>query len=72
MSEVHNNITEGAHGGYAKTYNQIVAIYHWPRMSRDIKKYVATCDICQKAKPRCHALIEMLQLNPIPSQPFES
>ena len=42
MSEVHNNITEGAHGGYAKTYNQIAAIYHWPRMSRDIKKYVTT------------------------------
>jgi len=40
MSEIHNTITEAAHGGYAKTYNRIAAIYYWPRMSRDIKKYV--------------------------------
>jgi len=71
MSEVHNTITEAAHGGYAKTYNWIVAIYYWPRMSRDIKKYVGTCDICQKTKPRCHAPVGMLQSIPIPSQPFE-
>jgi len=71
MSEVHNTITEAAHGGYTKTYNWIVAIYYWPRMSRDIKKYVGTCDICQKTKPRCHAPVGMLQSIPIPSQPFE-
>jgi len=71
MSEVHNTITEVAHGGYAKTYNQIAAVYYWPRMSRDIKKYVGTCDICQKTKPRRHAPIGMLQPIPIPSQPFE-
>ena len=52
MDEIHNTITEAAHGGYAKTYNRIAAIYYWPRMSRDIKKYVGTCDICQKAKLR--------------------
>jgi hypothetical protein len=71
MNEVHNTITEAAHGGYAKTYNRIAAVYYWPRMSRDIKKYTSTCDICQKAKPRRHAPIGMLQPIPIPSQPFE-
>jgi hypothetical protein len=71
MSEVHNTITEAAHGGYAKTYNRIAAIYYWPRMSRDIKKYVSTCDICQKTKPRRHAPVGMLQPIPIPSQPFK-
>jgi hypothetical protein len=71
MNEVHNTITEAAHGGYAKTYNRIAAVYYWPRMSRDIKKYTSTCDICQKAKPRCYAPIGMLQPIPIPSQPFE-
>src|SRR6266403_2770793 len=40
-------------------------------MSRDIKHYVSTCDICQKAKPRRHAPIGLLQPIPIPSQPFE-
>jgi hypothetical protein len=51
MSEVHNILTESAHGGHAKTYNRIASTYYWPKMSQDIKKYVSTCDICQKAKP---------------------
>src|ERR1700683_3147036 len=71
MSEVHNTITEAAHSGYAKTYNCIAAVYYWPRMSRDIKKYVGTCDICQKAKPGWHAPLGLLQPILIPSQPFE-
>jgi hypothetical protein len=71
MNEVHNTIMEAAHGGYAKTYNHIASIYYWPRMSQEIKRYVSTCDICQKAKPRRHAPFRMLQPIPIPSQPFE-
>lgn len=71
MDEVHNTITESAHGGYAKTYNRIAAVYYWPKMSRDIKRYTETCDICQKSKPRRHAPVGLLQPIPIPSQPFE-
>ena len=40
-------------------------------MSKDIKKYVSTCNICQKAKPRRQALVGLLQPILIPSQPFE-
>src|SRR6202453_345676 len=71
MSEVHNITTESAHGGHAKTYNHIASTYYWHRMSRDIKRYVSTCDICQKSKPKCHAPVGLLQPIPIPSQPFE-
>lgn len=71
MGEVHNNITEAAHAGYAKTYNRIAGTYYWPRMSRHIKQYVETCDICQKSKPRRHAPVGLLQPIPIPSRPFE-
>jgi len=71
MEEVHNSLTETAHGGYHKCYNKIATTYYWPRMSRDIKKYVTTCDICQKAKPRRHAPAGLLNPIPIPTQPFE-
>ena len=71
MEEVHNSLTETAHGGYHKCYNKIATTYYWPRMSRDIKRYVTTCDICQKAKPKRHAPMGLLQSIPIPSQPFE-
>jgi hypothetical protein len=33
MSEVHNILTELAHGGHAKTYNRITSTYYWPKMS---------------------------------------
>ena len=62
MSEVHNTITEAAHGGYIKTYNWIAAIYYWHRMSRDIKKYVGTCNICQKTKSNTMCLLECSSL----------
>jgi hypothetical protein len=47
------------------------AIYYWPIMSWDIKKYIGTCNICQKAELRHHVPVRMLQTIPIPSQPFK-
>ena len=73
MSEVHNISTESAHRGHAKIYNCIIiaSTYYWPKMSGDIKKYVSTCNICQKAKPQRHTPAGLLQPIPIPSQPFK-
>lgn len=71
MSKIHNTISEAAHSGYHRTYNRIAETYYWPRMSRDIKRFVYSCDICQKVKPRRHGPIGLLQPIPIPSRPFE-
>jgi hypothetical protein len=71
MNEVHNEITESAHAGYFKTYNRISSTYYWPKMSREIKKFVQTCDICQKSKPRRQAPAGELHSIPIPDTPFE-
>lgn len=71
MDEVHNTLTESAHGGYHKCYNRMASIYYWPGMSRELKRYVTSCDICQKSKPRRHAASGLLQPIPIPSRPFE-
>src|SRR6202050_2172597 len=71
MSKVHNILTESAHGGDTKTYNCITSTYYWLRMSRDIKWYISTCDICQKSKPKRHAPFGLLQPIPILTQPFE-
>jgi hypothetical protein len=40
-------------------------------MSRKIKEYIFTCDVCQKVKPRPHAPIRLLQPIPVLAQPFE-
>ncbi|TFY69430.1 hypothetical protein EVJ58_g442 [Rhodofomes roseus] len=71
MKEAHDRETEGAHAGYHRTYNRLAATYYWPGMSRDIKRYTSTCDICQKSKPRRHAPVGLLQPIPVPTQPFE-
>jgi hypothetical protein len=71
MDEVHNTISKTAHAGYYKSYNRINTTYYWPRMSREIKTYIQSCDICQKAKPCRHAPIGLLQPIPVPSRPFK-
>lgn len=71
MKEIHDGVTESAHAGYHRCYNRIASMYYWPKMSRDIKQYVSTCNICQKSKPRRHAPIGLLRPIPIPTRPFE-
>lgn len=71
MDQIHNSLTESAHGGYHKCYNRLAATHYWPGMSRDLKRWVSTCDICQKTKPRRHGPVGLLQPIPIPTRPFE-
>ena len=71
IQEHHDIKSMGAHCGYHKTYNRIASLYFWHSMSRDIKGYVSSCDICQKAKPRQVGSIGLLQPIPIPTIPFE-
>lgn len=71
LNEVHNEKGEAAHSGYFKTYNRLSNVYYWTKMSRDIKRFVSTCDVCQKIKPRKHAPFGLLQSIAVPDQPFQ-
>ena len=71
ISQIHDTLIEGAHAGYHRTYNRIATLYYWPRMNQDIRKYVSTCDVCQKIKHRRQASPGLLQPLPIPADPFE-
>ncbi len=70
-AEIHDSLPYSAHAGFHRTYNKVASIYYWPKMTRTIKHYVQTCDICQKAKPKRHGQRGFLKSIPIPSQPFE-
>ena len=45
----HENPT-GGHVGQEATYLKIAEKYYWPRMFKHIKKYVASCHLCQTRK----------------------
>ncbi|EUC61564.1 integrase core domain protein [Rhizoctonia solani AG-3 Rhs1AP] len=71
IKENHDDLNQGAHAGYAKTYHRIASVYYWPKMASTIQSYVYSCDICQKAGHRRHGPRGYLQPIPIPQQPFE-
>ena len=55
------------HFGVKKTEDVLVAHFFWPRMRRDVERYVSRCTTCNKAKSR-HGLCMPL---PVPSAPWE-
>jgi hypothetical protein len=70
-------LLQEAHGGglmgqfgVKKTEDIISAHFFWPKMIRDVVRFVACCTTCQKAKSRLnpHGLYMPL---PIPSIPWE-
>ena len=44
MVSTHNLIR---HLGYKKTYDHLANQFIWPNMTKDVQKYVKTCDSCQ-------------------------
>lgn len=40
----------GAHLGFSRVYTLTRSRFYWPRMRKDIKLYVSTCDGCQRRK----------------------
>lgn len=47
----HNSPAAG-HGDVSRTLTNISPHYYWPKMNESIRKYVKTCDSCQRSKYR--------------------
>ncbi|GBG71146.1 hypothetical protein CBR_g8448 [Chara braunii] len=60
------------HFGYKKTSANLVQRFWWPGMFNDAKKYVETCQVCQRDKPRTQAPLGLLKPLPIPAGPGQS
>ncbi|GBG68251.1 hypothetical protein CBR_g2802 [Chara braunii] len=60
------------HFGYKKTCANLVQRFWWPNMLDDAKKYVQTCQVCQRDKPRTQAPLGLLKPLPIPAGPGQS
>ena len=44
--------------------------YWWPRVTRNVGKYVEGCDLCQKMKNKTEELARKLKLSEVPKKPW--
>ena len=69
LQEAHGGGLMG-HFGMKKTEDVLATHFFWPKMRRDVERFIARCTTCQKAKSRLnpHGLYMPL---PVPSVPWE-
>ena len=69
LQEYHDCIT-AAHPGRDRTYFRLSRFFYWPRMGVDVKRFVKSCDRCQRAKAG-HVKSGLLQPLSVPTRPWE-
>ena len=69
LQEAHGGGLMG-HFGAKKTEDILAGHFFWPKMRRDVERFVARCMTCQKAKSRLNPHGLYLPL-PVPSAPWE-
>ena len=63
----HHDTPIAGHLGVDKTYLGISRHFFWPRLSKDVKRYVASCDHCQRNKGTHQVPPGLLQPLPTPT-----
>jgi hypothetical protein len=67
----HHDTPIAGHQGIERTYATLHDQFYWPRMNNEVRKYVKSCDSCQRIKASQQAPAGLLQPLPIPQQPWE-
>ena len=70
IQEKHSGALSG-HFGLDKTLELVHRNYFWPKLQKDVRKFVEECTICQKSKGKS-TNAGLYQPLPIPSRPWES
>src|SRR5690606_8157875 len=71
LHEMHDSKVAG-HSGVDKTTRAISRHFYWIGMGKEIKRYVQSCDSCQKIKATNQKEAGLLQSIPVDSVPFKS
>lgn len=51
MALAHDNIMSG-HQGMKNTLNLVAEEFFWPCKQSEVKRYVRSCDVCQRTVPK--------------------
>ena len=68
--QLHHNMLVVGHGGRWKIVELVMRNYWWPGVTRNIRKYVEGCDLCQRMKNRTEELAGKLKLSEVPKKPW--
>jgi transposase InsO family protein len=68
----HHDTPVAGHPSWNVTYASLANHYFWPRMSKDVRKYVQTCDECQRLKDGHTPPYGLLTPLQIPEKPWSS
>ena len=68
--QLHHDIPAAGHGERWKTVELVTRNYWWPRVTRDVGKYVEGCDLCQRMKNRTEEPAGKLKLSKVPKRPW--
>ena len=66
----HDDPWQGGHFGRSRTIKVVRRFYYWPQLARDVRKYVSTCDVCQRMKTPRHKPYGLLVPIPKPEGPW--
>lgn len=69
LQQLHDVPTAG-HLGVSRTYDRVRRRYFWPGLYRSVRRYVASCDLCQRRKKPTTSPAGLLQPVDIPTEPF--
>jgi Integrase zinc binding domain len=50
----HDDPWQGGHAGRDRTIETLTRYYWWPRVTQAVRRYVDTCDVCQRMQTRRH------------------
>ena len=66
--QLHHDVLAVRHEGRWKTVELVMRNYWWPGVTRNVRKYVEGCDLCQRIKNRTEELVGKLKLSEVPEK----
>lgn len=70
LQTFHNDELVGGHCGSKRLYAKLRSVYYWPRMTKDVARFVRNCHVCKLTKPQRKTKQE-LQITDTPIRPFD-